>query len=99
VGQNAPLPRKAAVALGIDRETAVLVVSVEDGSPAQASGLAPGDYILEMDGRAVASVDDLHRILTEEKINISTVLSVLRRTGRENITVVPDELGGDGQNN
>ena len=99
VGQNAALPRKAAVALGVERETAVLVVSVEDGSPAQASGLAPGDYILAMDDRPVASVDDLHRILTEEKINIPTVLSVLRRTGKTDVTVVPCELAGDGQKN
>jgi S1-C subfamily serine protease len=99
VGQNAALPRKAAVALGIDRETAVLVVSVEDGSPAQASGLAAGDYILAMDGRPVASVDDLHRILTGEKINSSSVLSVLRRTGETDITIVPCELGGNDQQN
>jgi S1-C subfamily serine protease len=99
VGQNAPLPRKAAVALGIERETAVLVVSVEDGSPAQVSGLAPGDYILGMDGRAVASVDDLHRILTEEKINTPSVLSVLRRTGTTEISIVPCELGGKDQQN
>jgi S1-C subfamily serine protease len=94
VGQNAPIPRKVALSLMIERETGVLVVSVEEGSPAQASGLAGGDYILEMDGRAIASVDDLHRILTEEKINATSVLSVLRRAERIQITIVPDELGG-----
>ncbi|MGA2934837.1 MAG: trypsin-like peptidase domain-containing protein [Methanomicrobiales archaeon] len=99
VGQNAPIPRKAAVALGIERETGVLVVSVEDGSPAQASGLTGGDIILEMDGRAIASVDDLHRILTEEKINATSVLSVLRRAEKIQITIVPDELGGKEQKN
>jgi S1-C subfamily serine protease len=99
VGQNAALPRKAAVALGIDRETAVLVVSVEDGSPAQASGLAAGDYILAMDARPVTSVDDLHRFLTEEKIHSSSVLSVLRRTGKTEIPIVPCELGGRDRQN
>ncbi len=99
VGQNVPLPRKAAVALGIDRETAVLVVSVEEGSPAQASGLAAGDYILAMDGWPVASVDDLHRLLTDEKIDSSSVLSVLRRTGKTEIAITPCELGGSDQQN
>jgi S1-C subfamily serine protease len=94
VGQNAALPRKAAVALGIKRETAVLVVSVEEGSPAQASGLDGGDYILAMDGRPIASVDDLHRMLTEEKIRTPSVLTVLRRAGTVEIAIVPDELGG-----
>ena len=94
VGQNAPIPRKAAVALGIERETGVLVVSVENGSPAQASGLNGGEIILAMDGKAIASVDDLHRILTEEKIESTSVLTVLRRTGKVDITIVPDELGG-----
>jgi S1-C subfamily serine protease len=99
VGQNAAIPRKAALALGTGRETAVLVVSVEDGSPAQASGLAGGEYILEMDGKPIASVDDLHRILTEEKIRTPSVLAVLRKAGKTEITIVPDELGGNGQKN
>jgi S1-C subfamily serine protease len=99
VGQNSPIPRKAAVALGIERETGVLVVSVEDGSPAQASGLIGGEIILEMDGKAIASVDDLHRILTEEKIKSTSVLTVLKRTGKADITIVPDELGGKEQKN
>jgi S1-C subfamily serine protease len=98
-GQNAPIPRKAALALGIGRETGVLVVSVEEGSPAQASGLAGGDFILEMDRKPIASVDDLHRILTEDRIRTPSVLTVLRRTGRVDITIVPDELGGNGQKN
>jgi S1-C subfamily serine protease len=99
VGQNAPIPRKAALSLGIGRETGVLVVSVEDRSPAKASGLTGGDIILEIDGRAITSVDDLHRILTEEKINISSVLSVLRRAEKIQITIVPDELVGKEQKN
>jgi len=99
VGQNAPVPRKAAVALGIGRETGVLVVSVEEGSPAQVAGIAGGDYILEMDGRPVASVDDLHRILTEEKINASSVVTVLRKAGRADIAIVPEELGGKEREN
>jgi S1-C subfamily serine protease len=98
-GQNAPIPRKAALALGIGRETGVLVVSVEEGSPAQASGLAGGDFILEMDRKPIASVDDLHRILTEDRIRTPSVLTVLRRTGRVEITIVPDELGGTARDN
>jgi len=98
-GQNAPIPRKAAVALGIGRETGVLVVSVEEGSPAQAAGLGGGDFILEMDGKPIATVDDLHRILTEEKINASSVLTVLRRSGKAEVTIVPEELGGKDQQN
>jgi S1-C subfamily serine protease len=94
-GQNASLPRKAVVALGMERETGVLVVSVEEGSPAQASGLAGGDYILAMDGRSIASVDDLHRILTEDRIRTPSVLTILRRTGKVDITIVPEELGGE----
>ena len=99
VGQNAPIPRKLALSVGIKRETGVLVVSVEDGSPAKVSGLTGGDIILEMDGKAIASVDDLHRILTEEKINATSVLSVLRRAEKVQITIVPDELVGKEQKN
>ncbi|HUK93109.1 MAG TPA: trypsin-like peptidase domain-containing protein [Methanomicrobiales archaeon] len=99
VGQNAPIPRKAAVALGIEPETGVLVVSVEDGSPAQVSGLIGGEIILGMDGKAITSVDDLHRILTEEKIRSSSVLTVLKRSGKADIPIVPEELGVKEQKN
>ena len=44
-------------------------------------------------------MDDLHRILTEEKIKSTSVLTVLKRTGKVDITIVPDELGGKEQKN
>jgi len=51
-----------------------------------------GDIIVEMDGRSVASVDNLHKYLNEETIGKTTKLSVLREGRKQIITVVPGEL-------
>jgi S1-C subfamily serine protease len=51
-----------------------------------------GDIILACGGEAVAAVDDLHRVLTEERVFVPTQLTVLRRGERRTLTVVPIEL-------
>lgn len=47
--------------VGVER--GVLVISVARGAPAHESGLTDGDVILKADGREVASVHDLQRIM------------------------------------
>lgn len=48
-------------AIGVER--GVLVISVAPGVPASESGLADGDVILKVDGRDVASVRELQRMM------------------------------------
>ena len=50
-----------------------------------------GDVILSFGGQRVAAVDDLHRILTADRIGVPSPVSVLRGTGRRQLTVVPAE--------
>jgi S1-C subfamily serine protease len=90
-GQNAPVPREHARANGLAVTSGVLVLSVEQGSPASRAGLTEGDVILSLGERPVAGVDDLHRYLTEEQIGASLTLTALRRGRRLRLTIVPAE--------
>jgi S1-C subfamily serine protease len=89
-GGSRPLPPRLATAL--DRSTGIEVVEVVDGSPADRAGLRAEDLILEIDGQAVADVDDLQRLMGSELIGRPVILRVIRRGNELDVEVVPDEL-------
>jgi S1-C subfamily serine protease len=53
--------------------------------------LQEGDIILSFGDARIAGVDDLHRVLTADRIGIASPMTVLRRAGREQLTIVPAE--------
>lgn len=93
-GQNVPLPRRIVRFYNLAVETGILVVSFEVMSPARKAGVLAGDIIVGFDDHAIAGIDDLHRLLTEERIGRKSSLSVIRRTEKLNIEVVPEESQG-----
>jgi S1-C subfamily serine protease len=72
-------------------ESGILVVSVEENSPAQRAGLSEGDIIIAFDGQPVTGIDDLHRMLTEEKVGVRTKLTIIRHTEKLNLDIIPEE--------
>jgi S1-C subfamily serine protease len=88
-GQNTSIPRLVARVHQLAVSSGVLVVSVEAASPALTAGLEEGDVILAIAGQPVAGIDDLHRYLTDARIGVPTALTILRRTARRQVTVVP----------
>ncbi len=88
-GHNAQLARRLVVALGLPVQTGVLVLSVEKDSPAETSGLAEGDIVIGFAGEPVRDMDDLHRLLGEERAGVPAELIVLRRGERVGLTVTP----------
>jgi S1-C subfamily serine protease len=91
-GQNVPLPRRLVKYYDLPRESAVLVVSLEDDSPAKKAGVLDGDLIIGFDNQPISGIDDLHKLLTEERVGHSSVLSVIRRTEKLSLEVVPEEV-------
>jgi S1-C subfamily serine protease len=91
-GQNVPIPRAVARANQLAVSSGVFVVSVERDSPAAVAGLRDGDVVLAFAGEAVAGLDDLHRLLTGDRIGIPSSLIVLRAAQRRELTVIPAEL-------
>src|SRR5471032_665913 len=93
-GQTVPIPRPVARENQLAVTSGVFVVSVEPGSPAATAGLKDGDVVLSFAGTPVTGVDDLHRLLTEERIGEPTVVTYLRAARRRQITVIPAESKG-----
>jgi len=90
-GQTVPIPRAVARENQLAVTSGVFIVSVEAGSPAAAAGLKDGDVVLAFADVPVTGVDDLHRLLTEDRIGVPTAVTILRAAGRRRITVVPAE--------
>ncbi len=90
-GQNVPIPRRLVRAYHLPDETGILVVSIEDGSPAKRAGLAEGDVIVRYGVHSVAGIDDLHRLLIDEEVGVRSTLAVLRGAEIVSLDIVPGE--------
>ena len=73
-------------------KTGVVVDSVEADGVAGNSELKQGDIIVGFDGQPVATMDDLHRLLTDERIGRPVQLLALRANRRITLKVTPAEL-------
>jgi S1-C subfamily serine protease len=90
-GQNIDLPRNAVRYFNHPSDKAVLIVGVEPNGPAQRAGLRERDILLELDGQPIETMDDLHRMLSDEKVGLEFRLSVIRQSNKLNLTVTPVE--------
>jgi S1-C subfamily serine protease len=90
-GQTVPIHRRVVRFYDLPKESGALVLSVEENSPAKLAGLRDGDVIVALDGKPVAGVDDLQRVLTDVPVNIGSILIVLRHTEKLEMRIVPEE--------
>jgi S1-C subfamily serine protease len=90
-GQNVQIHRRLVRFYHLPVESGILVVSIENDSPAQRAGLSEGDIIIGFDGQPMSGIDDLHKALTEEKVGIRTPLTVIRRSEKMVMDIVPEE--------
>ncbi|HXF48903.1 MAG TPA: trypsin-like peptidase domain-containing protein [Verrucomicrobiae bacterium] len=90
-GQNVSLHRRVVRFHNLPAETGVLVASVEQGSPAKRAGLSEGDVIIGFANQPVAGIDDLHRLLTDERVGLRCELVLVRRNELLRLTVFPRE--------
>jgi len=90
-GQNVPLLRRIVRFHHLTVESGILVVSIEENSPAQRAGLSEGDIVIGFDSQPIAGIDDLHKMLTEEKVGVKTMLTIIRRTEKLSLSIIPEE--------
>jgi S1-C subfamily serine protease len=90
-GQNVPLPRRIVRYYDLAVESGILIVSFEANSPARKAGLREGDIIVAFDDQPIAGIDDLHKLLTEDRIGHRSSLSIIRNTDKLTLDVVPEE--------
>jgi S1-C subfamily serine protease len=96
VGQDVTPDSYVVKTFGLQCDKGVLVVRIEKDGPADKAGLLNGDVIVSLDGTAIGNVDELHRHLTEDKIEAKSRLEVLRMSERLEIEVMPEELKTEG---
>jgi len=90
-GQNVPLHRRIVRFYKLPVESGVLVQSVEADSPAEKAGLRFGDVILSFAGAPIAGIDDLHKLLTSDRVAGAAPLVILRNTEMITLQIVPAE--------
>ena len=90
-GQNVVLHRRQVLLNNLTVAGGVLVASLESNGPAARAGLREGDVIVGYGRHPVSSIDDLHRLLTEEQVGVKVSLTVLRRGEKTVLEVVPEE--------
>ena len=56
------------------------------------AGLNKDDIIIAFNDRPVKEVDDLHKYLTEDKIDVESKLTVIRGSKKIVLDIVPTEL-------
>jgi S1-C subfamily serine protease len=90
-GQDITLNRRIVRYHDLSAGKGFLVTSVENDSPAMKAGLKDGDIIVSFNGCPVASVDDLHRMLTEDRIGVRSSLTAIKRANKKQLEIVPEE--------
>jgi S1-C subfamily serine protease len=95
-GQNVSLPRRIVRYYGLTVESGIMVVSYDGNGPAKKAGVMQGDIIVSFDNQPIAGIDDLHKLLTDERIGRKSSLIVIRRTEQLTLEVVPMESSGSG---
>jgi S1-C subfamily serine protease len=89
--QTVPIHRRVVRFYSLAKETGVVVVGIEEKSPALKAGLRDGDVIVALDDKPIAGVDDLHRLLTDAQVGAKCLLTVIRHTERLEIQIFPEE--------
>jgi S1-C subfamily serine protease len=89
--QTVPVPRRHAVAAGIDNRMGALLIGLEQDGPASRAGLLSGDVVVQLDGKPVSGVDDLIRLLDRDRINRIVEVEVLRLGRVRAFNVTPIE--------
>ncbi len=90
-GRQRPLDRRLILLHELKTGTAVEIISVQAGGPADAAGLRQGDVVVQIGERPVSSVDDLHRFLTEWPVDTAVDVVFLRGAQKKTATAVPVE--------
>lgn len=89
--QPVELPASAQQALGREQHNGLLLVGVDDGSPAALGGLILGDVLVGLAGQVVEDPDALIGMLSGSLVGASTPIEVLRGGQPLTVSVVVGE--------
>jgi S1-C subfamily serine protease len=86
-----PVRLPAGLGQQLGQETALLLVSVEPGSPADQGGLLLGDTIVALDGQPIRHMDDLLALLSSDRVGETMPVRIVRGGQVQELQVVVGE--------
>ena len=89
------VPKDVAESLGLGKPQGALVRGVENGSPADKAGVEAGDIITRFDGKLIEKASDLPRLVGNTKPGTRSTLTVFRRGGSKDLSVMIGEVETD----
>ena len=89
--QPVELPASAQKTLGRQQATGLLLVGIEDNSPASAGGLMIGDILVGLSGQTVSDPDELLSKLSGSQVGSAVLVEILRGGQLTNVTVTVGE--------
>lgn len=89
--QSVPLPEALRAKAGQAQESALLVVGVEAGGPADRAGLMIGDLVLSLGGQATRGTDDLRALLGADQVGKALPAHIIRAGEARELTVTIGE--------
>ncbi len=94
--QNMTLHRRLVRFHSLSVQSGLMVVSIDPASPAEKAGLREGDIVVAFDDVPTAGIDDLHRMLTHDKVGKNLTMTIVRQTDIMTLRIVPEERRGSG---
>lgn len=89
MGQGVVLHRRLVRYYDLPTESGLLVLNVVAGSPAQRAGVRERDMVVRFAGATVGNVDDLHRLLTDDRSGLAYEVDVIRGTELLKLVITP----------
>ena len=77
---------------GLEQESGVEVVAVEEGGPADQAGIQEEDVLVALGYQPATSVDDLHKRLLQLPVGVPTTVTLLRGERRLERMVLPADF-------
>ncbi len=90
-GTATPIGRQLSYSLGLGAPSGIRVLEVTPNSPARRAGIREGDILVALDGAALATLSDLQRALSAERVGAPTLITAIRRGDRVVLTITPEE--------
>jgi S1-C subfamily serine protease len=90
------LPVEVGVRLGLAQEEGLIILSVENNTPAKKAGLLMGDIVIRLDGQPITNIHNLRRqLLKQDIIGKSINLDIIRGEKKIQLSITPGKVPRD----
>ena len=77
-GQTVPLPARVIRYFNLEQQTGVHIMNVVKGTSAEKAGMKEGDVVISLAEQKINNVDEIHKLLTADKIGKKLAITLLR---------------------